>query len=104
MVSPLFQVTSMVRLLSTPFNLAQTFAAARAVLFWPNSITVYKLPSTLMISPERMSAVVAMLVCFFYEGAKVMENFGLGKEEGNGEWLVGSKVSDPTCHLPFPTP
>ena len=42
------------------FNLAHTFAAARAVLFCPNSITLYKLPSTLMISPERMSAVVAM--------------------------------------------
>ena len=59
--SPLFHVTSIVRLLSTPFNLAQTFAAARAVLFCPKSITVYRLPSILMMSPERMSAVVAIM-------------------------------------------
>lgn len=63
-VSPLFQVTSMVRALSTPFSFAQTLAAARAVLFCPNSITEYKLPSIFKINPERISAVVAMLLYF----------------------------------------
>src|ERR1700744_5878431 len=72
MVSPLFQVFSMERALSTPFSFAQTFAAARAVLFSPNSTTVYKLPSNLMIMPRLMSAVFAIravkfLLCFNVE-------------------------------------
>src|ERR1700744_6206766 len=55
----------MERALSTPFSLAQTFAAARAVLFSPNSTTVYKLPSNLMIMPRLMSAVFAILAVRF---------------------------------------
>src|ERR1700722_5836422 len=60
MVSPLFQVFSIERALSTPFNLAHTFAAARAVLFSPNSTMVYKLPSNLMIMPRLISALLAI--------------------------------------------
>src|SRR4051812_18847084 len=60
MVSPLFQVFSILRLLSKPFNFAHTLAAARAVLFSPNSITVYKLPSNLMIMPRLISEVFAI--------------------------------------------
>ncbi len=60
MVSPLFHVFSIDLLLSTPFNLAQTFAAARAVLFSPNSTTEYKRPAYLRITPLEMSEVVAM--------------------------------------------
>jgi hypothetical protein len=37
--SPLFQVFSILRALSTPFNFAHTLAAALAVLFSPKSIT-----------------------------------------------------------------
>src|SRR5882672_3651059 len=66
MVSPLFQVFSIDRELSTPFNLAQTLAAARAVLFSPNSTTVYKLPSSLMIIPRLISAVFAIYPVKFY--------------------------------------
>src|SRR5882757_3413471 len=66
MVSPLFQVFSIERALSTPFNLAQTLAAARAVLFSPNSTTEYKLPSNLMIIPRLMSAVFAIYPEGFY--------------------------------------
>jgi hypothetical protein len=62
MVSPLFHVCSIERLLSTPFNFAQNFAAARAVLFCPNSITEYKLPSSFKIIPRLMSAVVAITI------------------------------------------
>src|SRR5205823_8158617 len=98
MVSPLFQVNSIVRLLSTPFNFAQTFAPARAVLFWPKSTTVYKLPSTLMISPERMSAVVAMLLFFFYEGAKVKQIFGLGK--GRQSLILNVQLRKDPAHTP----
>jgi hypothetical protein len=47
-------------LLSTPFNFAQTLAAARAVLFSPNSTTLYRLPSRLMTMPLLISAVFAM--------------------------------------------
>src|SRR6185503_18568243 len=55
--------------LSTPFSLAQTFAAARAVLFSPNSTTVYRLPSNLMIIPRLMSAVFAIYpVNFLHTG------------------------------------
>src|SRR4051812_27547395 len=60
MVSPLFQVFSILRLLSRPFNFAHTLAAARAVLFSPNSTTVYKLPSNLMIMPRLISEVFAI--------------------------------------------
>jgi hypothetical protein len=36
-------------------------AAARAVLFSPNSTTVYKLPSSLMINPRLISEVFAII-------------------------------------------
>src|ERR1700742_2393829 len=80
MVSPLFQVFSMERELSTPFSLAQTFAAARAVLFSPNSTTVYKLPSNLIIMPRLMSAVFAIkAVVFFALGGKFTSKSLRGK-------------------------
>ena len=46
-----------------------------------------------MISPERMSAVVAMLIFFFYEGAKVKENFEL-LSIGYQVSGIGCRVSD----------
>src|SRR5436190_5388584 len=69
MFSPLFQVFSMVLLLSTPFSFAQTFAAARAVLFSPNSTTEYRLPSSFNIIPREISEVVAIL--YIFKAAKV---------------------------------
>src|SRR3954468_14869378 len=80
MVSPLFQVTSMERLLSTPFNLAHTLAAERAVLFSPNSMILYKLLSSFMIRPRLMSAVLAIMiyelriVSYDFEAAKLSQN------------------------------
>ena len=64
MFSPLFHVFSIDLLLSTPFNLAHILAAARAVLFSPNSTTEYKLPSNFRIIPRLMSEVVAIIVFF----------------------------------------
>jgi hypothetical protein len=60
--------------LSTPFNLAQTLAAARAVLFSPNSTTEYKLPSNFKIIPRVMSEVVAIIFDFIFSlrGTKVL--------------------------------
>src|SRR5215218_4766724 len=78
MVSPLFQVTSMERLLSTPFSLAHTLAAERAVLFSPNSIILYRLFSSFMINPRLISEVLAIMYCSnfritIFESAKLNE-------------------------------
>jgi hypothetical protein len=54
----------MLLLLSTPFSFAHTLAAALAVLFSPNSITLYKLPSNFRIVPRLMSEVFAIVEIF----------------------------------------
>src|ERR1700754_38998 len=98
MVSPLFQVFSMERELSTPFNFAQTFAAARAVLFSPNSTTVYKLPSNLMIMPRLMSAVFAIKAVKFFNRlnlnplppAHPLKNVADAYPEGGGKFTSKS--------------
>src|SRR5688572_31830436 len=72
MLSPEFQVFSIERLLSTPFSFAHTLAAARAVLFSPNSTTEYKLPSSLRIRPLLISDVVAIGIKF--KAAKIRQH------------------------------
>src|SRR6476660_2421386 len=67
-------VFSIVRLLSTPFNFAHTFAAARAVLFSPNSTTEYKLLSSFNIIPRLISAVVAIMYFFIWAAKVCIEN------------------------------
>src|SRR5882672_12564567 len=82
MVSPLFQVFSMDRALSTPFSFAQTFAAARAVLFSPNSTTVYKLPSNLIIIPRLISPVFAICLFTIVNATQTMPSYKTYTKEG----------------------
>src|ERR1700737_1779101 len=88
MVSPLFQVFSIDRLLSTPFNLAHTFAAALAVLFSPNSTTVYKLPSSLMIMPRLISAVLAINPVRFLNKSLIYTLAGRSQNKGGRQIYV----------------
>src|SRR5688572_6427081 len=94
MVSPLFQVFSILRLLSKPFNFAHTLAAARAVLFSPNSTTVYKLPSSLMIMPRLISEVFAINYKYFKSQKtgnkfkKWQQNYGKIVRWQNGLFLL----------------